>query len=274
MLQRALAELAHPWPVVFDWRLPRINRRIDAIVLAPRSIIVCALRHGTRHTRRDRDAVEDAALDLHDFHAASRAHPVVPLLVTDAAKRSDPGRPLLLSGVTPVVETDAARLGETLRDLGRAPLSPALDPASWQAAPYRPIPSLIEAARMLYADHGGRRHRREPCERTDAARGMPGDRCSDPAGRAGPPPDHRLRHWHSWRGQDVMRPECRLCRPGGVPDRQSEPGACVARGAGAGCGGLRPAGAAAHGGGDPGAAGVPRSLRAGWRAAGAGDRRR
>jgi hypothetical protein len=93
-------------------------------------------------------------LDLHDFHAASRGHPVVPLLVTAEARRSDLARPLLLPGVTPVVEASAATLAETLRDLARAPLCPAIDQVAWRGAPYRPIPSLIEAARMLYARHG------------------------------------------------------------------------------------------------------------------------
>jgi hypothetical protein len=155
MLSRALAQIpgGPSWPILTDWRLPRIGRRIDAIVLAPRVIVVCALREGRRHLRRDRDAVEDAALDLHDFHAASRGHPVVPLLITADAVRSDPARPLLWPGVTPVMEASSASLPAVLTDLARAPLCPPLDPQQWQAAAYRPIPSLIEAARMLYARH-------------------------------------------------------------------------------------------------------------------------
>ena len=156
MLPTALAALpeAAAWHVLANWRLPRLNHRIDAVILTPRVIIACALRQGRRHASRDRDAIEDAALDLHDFHAASRAHPVVPLLVTADARRCDDRRPLLLPGVSPVVEASAATLAATLRDLSRAPLCPALDPLAWQAAPYHPIPSLIEAARMLHARHG------------------------------------------------------------------------------------------------------------------------
>ena len=156
MLSAALASLpdAAAWPVLTDWRVPRLGRPIDAVILSPRAILVCALRQGTRHTKRDRIAVEDAALDLHDFHAGSRGHPVVPLLITEGAARCDPARPLLLPGVTSVIEANAATLAGTFRELARAPLCPPLDPTAWQAAPYRPIPSLIEAARMLYARHG------------------------------------------------------------------------------------------------------------------------
>ena len=121
----------------------------------PGAIVACTWRHGRRHTNRDRDAAEDAALDLHDFHAGSQTHPVIPLLVTTDAIRNDARRPLMLPGVTPIVEASTATLEPTLRDIAAAtPFTATLDPAAWQAAPYRPVPSLIEAARMLYARHG------------------------------------------------------------------------------------------------------------------------
>ena len=144
-----------PWPVLENWRLPRLRRRIDAVVLMPHAIVACTIRPGRRHLARDRTAAEDAALDLHDFHAGSRAHPVVPLLVTLDARSSTGVRPLLLPGVTPVMEASAATLPAILAEIAAAaPLCPPLDAASWQAAPYRAVPSLIEAARMLYARHG------------------------------------------------------------------------------------------------------------------------
>ncbi len=144
-----------PWTVLPDWRLPRLRRRIDAVVLMPRAIVACTVRSGRRHSARDRDAAEDAALDLHDFHAGSRAHPVVPLLVTLDAARNAGARPLMLPGVTPVMEANTATLEPTLREIASAAaFGPALVDADWQGAEYRPVPSLIEAARMLYARHG------------------------------------------------------------------------------------------------------------------------
>ena len=143
-----------PWSTIEHWRLPRLGRSIDAVVLMPGAIVACTLRHGRRHTSRDRDAAEDAALDLHDFHAGSRVVPVVPLLVTTEAVRNDARRPLMLPGVTPVMEANSATLEPVLRDIAGATRFGGLDPAAWHAAAYRPIPSLIEAARMLYARHG------------------------------------------------------------------------------------------------------------------------
>ena len=143
-----------PWIVLNDWRVPRLGRRIDAVVLLTRAIVVCTVRPG-RPTARDRLAAEDAALDLHDFHAGSQAHPVVPLLVTEVAARRPGHWPLMLPGVTPVMETGAATLGGVLAGIDRAAaFGQTLDRAAWPSAAYRPIPSLIEAARMLYARHG------------------------------------------------------------------------------------------------------------------------
>ncbi len=144
-----------PWTIHLDWRLPRLRRRIDAVILTRGAIVACTVRSGRRHTGRDREAAEDAALDLHDFHHGSRAHPVIPLLITLDASRDSAARPLMLPGVTPVMEASAATLEARLQEIATAtPFGPALDPAAWQQAPYRPIPSLIEAARMLYARHG------------------------------------------------------------------------------------------------------------------------
>ena len=144
-----------PWTILPNWRLPRLQRRIDAVVLMPRAIVACTVRAGRRHSARDRDAAEDAALDLHDFHAGSRLHPVVPLLVTLDAVRNTAARPLMLPGVTPLLEANAATLEPTLREIASAAaFGPPLGAAAWQDAPYRPVPSLIEAARMLYARHG------------------------------------------------------------------------------------------------------------------------
>ena len=144
-----------PWTVLPDWHLPRLRRRIDAVVLMPRAIVACTVRAGRRHTSRDRDAAEDAALDLHDFHAGSRDHPVVPLLVTLEAARNTAARPLMLPGVTPLMEASATTLEPTLREIASATtFGPALCSGAWQGAAYRPVPSLIEAARMLYARHG------------------------------------------------------------------------------------------------------------------------
>ena len=150
-----LKTLARSWPHIADWRLPRLGSRIDAVILMPNAIVACNLRAGRHHARRDRDAIEDAALDLQDFHAGSAAHPIVPLLITQDAARCSGARPLMLPGVTSVMEANAGNAAAVLQDIARAaPFCAPIDAAAWQAAAFRPVPLLVQAARMLYARHG------------------------------------------------------------------------------------------------------------------------
>jgi hypothetical protein len=81
---------------------------------------------------------------------------VVPVLVTGGgAPRLDMG--LALSGmVAPVQVADPDSLGAALVEIMQRIGAPAraLDFAAWAGAAYRPVPTIIEAARMLYARHG------------------------------------------------------------------------------------------------------------------------
>jgi hypothetical protein len=144
------------WWVLMEYPMLRLGKRADAILLTPGAILVLEFKVGTGHFDNAACAqVEDYALDLQDFHARCRRHPIIPILVATEAAAPLLSYPLLLQGVTPVMEANAASLAGLLRDVAtRAPASPPLDPAAWLAAPYRPVPNIVEAACMLYAKHG------------------------------------------------------------------------------------------------------------------------
>jgi hypothetical protein len=99
--------------------------------------------------------VEDYALDLRDFHEASRQHPIIPILVATEASPRPQTLPLLIGGVADVLCTSAGTMPSLLTHLAGALPLPAtpLDVAGWEWAPYRPVPTIIEAAQMLYARH-------------------------------------------------------------------------------------------------------------------------
>lgn len=149
------------WPEAAGWRLllefdiQRLGRRIDAVLVTPRGVVVLEFKAGARgFSNQDRAQVEDYAVDLQDFHAASRRHPIVPVLVATEATPGPAALPLLLVGATPVLDASAATLGALLRALWRQlPDGAALDVAGWEHAPYRPVPGIVEAARTLYRTH-------------------------------------------------------------------------------------------------------------------------
>lgn len=161
LLRRALSFVvaqrpdAAGWRVLLEYPLLRLGRRADAVLVTGRTVIVLEVKAGaTQFLRADREQAEDFALDLQDFHAGSRAHPIVPVLVATEARSPSAVRPLLLPGaVSAVLEASAATLPALLAELAAIPAGPPLDPAGWEHAPYRPVPTIIEAARMLYGRH-------------------------------------------------------------------------------------------------------------------------
>jgi hypothetical protein len=157
LLRLATRGLHGTWRVLFEYPLLRLGRRIDTVLLTEAAILVLEFKVGaTTISTLDRQQTEDYALDLFDFHAESRAHPVVPILVPTQAMAPAVQWPLLWHGVTPVFVASAATLGSLLQDItARIPaqLQP-LDADAWEDAPYRPVPTIIEAATMLYNRHG------------------------------------------------------------------------------------------------------------------------
>lgn len=156
ILQAAVREAGgHGWRIAFEYELLRLEKRIDAVLLTDRAILVLEFKAGaTKITPAFRAQAEDYAQDLLDFHALSRAHPIIPIIVATRCETPAPLQsPLPLPGVHAVAEAGAASLPGLLRHLDRTLPAPAtkLDGAAWCAAPYRPVPSIVEAAATLFA---------------------------------------------------------------------------------------------------------------------------
>jgi len=142
--------------VMFEFTIPRMGRRIDVVLLV--GPVVFAIEFKVGATEFDRAAIEqvwDYALDLKNFHEASHPLPIVPVLVATEARSAppislacDPDR------VYRPVRTTPARLREVVAvGLAAEQEAGAIEAAPWSASPYRPTPTIIEAARALYAQH-------------------------------------------------------------------------------------------------------------------------
>ncbi|MBC9209763.1 DUF2075 domain-containing protein [Roseomonas aerophila] len=148
---------AAAWTILLEYDLLRLERRIDAVLLTDRTILVLEFKAGATTFRpEDMRQVEDYALDLRDFHAGSRHHPILPVLVATHAPPPRNDWPLPLPGVTPVLRASAATLPTLVAETQRhfPPTTPALAGPAWIAAPYRPVPGIVDAARLMFARHG------------------------------------------------------------------------------------------------------------------------
>jgi hypothetical protein len=84
LLGSAVRDLRHREPASADWvfllehTIPRRQRRLDAVLLTGSMIGVLEFKLGaTAFPRAARWEVEDCALDLRDFHGASRDRVIV-----------------------------------------------------------------------------------------------------------------------------------------------------------------------------------------------------
>ncbi len=133
----------------------RLGKRIDAVILSERSIIVLEFKK-EQDDASARRQVEDYALDLFHFHTRSREHPIIPVLVTGGAPKLLPALPLFLGVIKPVLVVHPADLPALLSDLVErtpVPSTPLLSSA-WLAGTYAPVPTIVEAACMAFARHG------------------------------------------------------------------------------------------------------------------------
>ena len=157
LLRSVLQGMPNSWRVLFEYPLLRLGRRIDTVVLTESAILVLEFKVGaTTIGTLDRQQTEDYALDLFDFHAESRMHPVVPILIATQARTPAVQWPLLWHGVTPVFAASETTLESLLRDIVARIPPPArpLDALAWENALYKPVPTIVEAATMLYNRHG------------------------------------------------------------------------------------------------------------------------
>lgn len=141
--------------IFFEFNIPRMGRRIDVVlVIGP---VVFAVEFKVGEKTFDRSAIDqvwDYGLDLKNFHEASHDASIVPLLIATEATEC------------PIVElhADADKLYRPVV-VDPASFRPTLDAAlgkiggaimnaeTWSLASYHPTPTIVEAARSLYAQH-------------------------------------------------------------------------------------------------------------------------
>ena len=167
VLRAALADLpagadaAAPAPWIhLEFDIPRLGRRVDAVLVTPTCVIPIEFKVGAKKFERlDIEQAWDYGLDLKNFHAPSHAAPIFPILCATEARDSDRRwKPPHADGVRPPFCCSGESLGRAIRlaleSVAPAAIHPAtINPAEWGTGAYSPTPTIIEAARSLYARH-------------------------------------------------------------------------------------------------------------------------
>lgn len=140
-----------------EFDIPRMGRRIDAVMLINGIVITIEFKiNASQYLMADIDQAYDYAIDLKYFHEASHNLTVIPLLVTTNAPTRAielQQHPRIHDLYNPVC-TNQYDLAVALHQIVRSFPAKPLNPKIWETSPYRPTPTIIEAARALYAGHG------------------------------------------------------------------------------------------------------------------------
>jgi hypothetical protein len=141
--------------IFFEFNIPRMGRRIDVVLVIGPVIFAIEFKVGEKAFDRSAiDQVWDYGLDLKNFHEASHDASIVPVLIATEATQCPPVdlhvdpdklyRPI-------VVDPPSFRgaLDFALREVSGA----AVNAEIWSRASYHPTPTIVEAARALYAQH-------------------------------------------------------------------------------------------------------------------------
>ncbi len=148
-----------------EFDVPRLGSRIDAVLVSGPAVFPIEFKCGERQFRvPDYNQAWDYALDLKNFHAASHRAPILPILVATRAEGHDQEWDRAhVDGVRPPYRCGGGHLRAAI-DRGLAVSGgPAIIASDWGEAPYHPTPTIIEAARALFA-----RHTVEAISRNDA----------------------------------------------------------------------------------------------------------
>ncbi len=151
-----------PWKdedaeIIFEYDIPRLGKRIDAVLLLRRIIFCLEFKVGQKDAlQSDVEQVMDYALDLKNFHRYSHDRIIVPILIPTKHRSSSSSfipsvyddsifNPLITGAnglqnlINGVLRHARANTPGTIKD--------------WIISPYTPTPTIIEAARSLYENH-------------------------------------------------------------------------------------------------------------------------
>jgi hypothetical protein len=162
VLKKSLTELiqknklANNWHILLEYEIPRLASRIDVVLLAEDLIFVIEFKYDRKKFELpDVRQVEDYALDLRDFHLASRGKLIAPILLAPLATsiisqfEVENGLKIL-----PCFKANTDNLSHIIYEIYlncHDSSNEKIDPFKWEQSEYEPTPTIVQAAKALFA---------------------------------------------------------------------------------------------------------------------------
>ena len=130
--------------IIFEYALPfESGRRPDVILLSSSQVIILEFKMKNNPLPEDVDQVSAYARDISEYHFESRTREIIPVLVLTRAIQNTIS---LLSNRIHVCSSGS--LLKVLNTIIREPVQ-SCDPEAWMNSKYEPLPTIVEAARLI-----------------------------------------------------------------------------------------------------------------------------
>ncbi len=154
LMRRVVSQLPEQGLLCFEFVIPRMGKRADCVLVVAGLVFVIEFKVGAdKFAYADRVQASGYAFDLKHFHAGSHDKKIVPILVCSKATHVEADAEFNAEGVSALICTN----GDFLLQVIQTQISHSgglhFDPVRWIHSPYKPTPTIIEAAQALYANH-------------------------------------------------------------------------------------------------------------------------
>jgi hypothetical protein len=141
--------------IFLEFYIPRMGKRADAVLLSETIVFLLEFKVGATEYSADAfDQVEDYALDLKNFHGGSHRVAIVPVLISTKAKPCPVPRLTFADDlVARPIATNATGLTYLIEEVCTQRAFPVINVEDWMAKGYKPTPTIIQAAEILYQTH-------------------------------------------------------------------------------------------------------------------------
>ena len=140
--------------IAFEYTIPRIGKRVDAVIIYKGIIFLLEFKIGEKEFKKyEIDQVFDYALDLKNFHKESKDKYIVPILICTEAHNEKIINNVFSDKVYQPILTNGENLTNIIKEVTKSVTEQELDPEKWFNSKYSPTPNIIEAAQYMYKNN-------------------------------------------------------------------------------------------------------------------------
>lgn len=140
--------------IYFEFSIPRMGKRADNILILNGLIYILEFKvYSKTYDNYAIDQAVDYALDLKNFHQGSHDKTIIPILVSTEAQDASNEVNFGNDGISNCIKANKNNLGRIIGQIAQKHNKAAFDTNEWINSPYKPTPTIVEAAQALYSNH-------------------------------------------------------------------------------------------------------------------------